>query len=410
MTKLIRVAALVMGFLLLAALVAWFYMNREEEFVAHLEMESDAMAVVDYYYPRQVRLSDTPAEPDLKLPAFISSARFGALKLGNGPDSLISVMLAQQAGNDSMFLYVDKNNNQDLRDDTDADWDEVGRTYMSRDVLVDVNYVEEGKEQIVPYPLTFYRYTNKLPDVVIAFRNGYRKGHVTLGDSTYGIAVFDDDLDGAFDQLDRGALVIDSNRDGVLAGASDSEEYLPLSSRFAAGGWTYHVKNVSVSGYRIVFVRDDTTLFAGDTPGTDSRAPAFRTEAIDGEILDLADYRNKVVLLDFWATWCSPWKEHLPDLKRTYNRYHRRGFDIIGLNLDYDVEHLRAYLAKAGVDWPQITDGRGWEMPLVDVYRIRSLPKSFLLDRNGIIRYKDLRGKELESKVFELLNEPEPEE
>ena len=95
------------------------------------------------------------------------------------------------------------------------------------------------------------------------------------------------------------------------------------------------------------------------------------------------------------------------NLKRNYKKYQARGFEIIGMSLDYDVDYLREFLAKHEILWPQISDSQGWDMALVTDYQISALPKNFLLDREGVIRYKDLRGENLQAKIYELLNEPE---
>lgn len=393
-------AAILLGALIIFAV---FFFDRNE-FSAELAMESDAMSVVNYYYPKRIALQPSPPEANLKLPRFLSpSPRFGALSIGDEADSLITIVVDENQ--DSSRLFVDKNNNGDLTDDGDPGWDEDYPEYRTKEALIDVKYANSGPEAAVPYPVVFYRYKNRLQDAVIAYRNGYRKGEITLQDTTYRVAVFDDDVDGRFDELDAGALVIDLNRDGVLDGKSDSPEYYALSSPFNVNGTTYRVEEITRSGDRLTVSIADTTVFPGFAQQIGMRAPQFRLQDIDGQLVDLKALRGQVVLLDFWATWCQPWENHRGDLKRIYDKYHHRGFEIIGLSLDYDLDLLKTYVSEHNLRWPQIGDGRGWEIPVVGLYNIRAIPKNLLLDKNGVIRYKDLYGKKLETKVYELIQE-----
>lgn len=406
--KAVLVAGIVVGVAVTASVL--YFLTRPEVFIAELVMESDAMSVVNYYYPRRIKLQEQPVEPGLKLPDLASSRPlFGTLVLGTGPDSLITLLLDEVDGNTS-YLYVDSNNNEDLTDDGEPAWDTNERAYKMKEVLIDVSYRKRDGILTVPYPVTFYRYGRKLLDSIICYRNGYRRGFVMLPDSAIKLAVFDDDLNGRFDEPDRSALVIDLDGDGVLEGESSSDELFALNAPFVVGGQAFRIKGITPAGDYLTIVRVDSVV-TPKTSLTEELTPiSFRTLDMDGRIIDLTDYRNRVVLIDFWATWCKPWEAELADLKRRYGRYNNQGFEIIGMNLDYQLDHLQEYLQENGITWPQIADGRGWDMSFVDFFNIKTLPRNFLLDKTGVIRYRDLRGKNLQSKIFELLNEPGTEE
>jgi len=339
------------------------------------------------------------------LPESSGKRQFGLLALGNDVDSLFSLVLETKR-NGSQLLFIDKNNNEDLSDDENEEWTET-KSFLTKEELIEVTYLEDGEEHIVPYPVVFYKYKNKLPDVIAAYRNGYRKGAITLEETSLKMAIFDDDLNGLFHERDRGVMVVDLNGDGVLDGSTDSEEYLALGAMFNYLGKAYTVHNVSSSGNKVTLAERKIQNFPNKILKIEQRAPAFRSQAIDGRIVDISNYKNKVVLVDFWATWCKPWERGLAERKNLYQRYNSRGFEIIGISLDYDLTHLQNYLSTNKIKWPQLADGNGWDMPLFNLYRLKSLPKSFLLDRNGIIRYRDLQGAQLQAKVRELLNEPE---
>ncbi len=116
------------------ALILWFVLSRPKEYKAQLAMESDAMSIVNYYNPKRIRLQEHPLESNIKLPEFIfTSPKFGALVIGNGPDSLITIALDESPGKGESFLFIDRNNNQDLTDDEDYNWDDDKSTYWTKE-------------------------------------------------------------------------------------------------------------------------------------------------------------------------------------------------------------------------------------------------------------------------------------
>jgi len=404
MKKNILIPVLIGVLLCMAGL--WYFLTRPKTYVADLTMESEAMSMVDYYVPYRISLTTTPAESALTLPQFnTTTPKFGYLHLGNSDDPVISIALDENPG--SSLLYVDRNNNEDLTDDGDPAWDEENRAYRSKEVLIDVGYGTGANTLSVPYPVVLYRYKNRLPDAVIAYRNGLRKGAVMLADSSYKIALLDDDLDGLFDDRDAGTLIIDRNSDGVLDGSADSDELYPLNASFVVGPGAYRIKSVSQSGDRVVIVATDRHIEQGVRLQENVPSPAFYTIDIEGKPIALSDYAGQVVLVDFWATWCKPWQQDLTGLRRLYRKYQPRGFEIIGINLDYDLELMHGFIKEKDIRWRQIATGEGWQMPFVDLFNVRGLPKRFLLDRRGIVRYKDLTPQQLDSKIRELLDESE---
>lgn len=128
----------------------------------------------------------------------------------------------------------------------------------------------------------------------------------------------------------------------------------------------------------------------------------FQVTDLNGQPLSLAQFRGKVVLLDFWATWCPPCKAEMPNLIQTYAKYKNRNFEIIGISLDRSMSPLKTYLEEQGIKWPQYYDN---SRNVSNMYQVKSIPSTFLIDAEGIIRMTNLRGSALESGVAQLVQE-----
>ncbi len=125
-----------------------------------------------------------------------------------------------------------------------------------------------------------------------------------------------------------------------------------------------------------------------------------------GVVHKLADYKGKVLMIDFWATWCGPCVGELPNVKKIYDTYHSQGFEILGVSLDQSREKLDAFLQQKGITWPQYFDGKGWQNDFSSKYMIQSIPATFLIGRDGVLIDKGLRGEELEAAVKTALAGP----
>lgn len=126
----------------------------------------------------------------------------------------------------------------------------------------------------------------------------------------------------------------------------------------------------------------------------------------EGETISLSDYagKGKYVFIDFWAAWCGPCVQEMPNVVEAYKKYKDKGFEIVGVSLDQDKDKWIQGIEDMNMTWPQMSDLKLWESEAVGLYGIRSIPHTVLLDKEGKIIAKDLRDKELHEKLAELLD------
>jgi peroxiredoxin len=134
-----------------------------------------------------------------------------------------------------------------------------------------------------------------------------------------------------------------------------------------------------------------------------SKFPDFEEKDLAGKPLSIASYKGKVVLVDFWATWCGPCIAELPNVQKAYEKHHDKGFEIIGISLDQDETKLSNFIKQKNMPWQQFFDGKGWGNKLAAKYGVNSIPATYLLDGEGKIIAKNLRGEELEQAVGKAL-------
>ncbi|HET6244866.1 MAG: AhpC/TSA family protein [Bacteroidetes bacterium] len=135
-----------------------------------------------------------------------------------------------------------------------------------------------------------------------------------------------------------------------------------------------------------------------------SDAPNITLKTPKDEIFSLSDLKGKVVLIDFWAAWCKPCRAENPNMLRLYNKYKDKGFDILGVSLDKDKESWVNAIKEDKLPWTQISDLQFWNSPVVKQYGFSGIPFTVLVDKDGKILAKGLRGQDLENKLEQVLN------
>lgn len=134
-------------------------------------------------------------------------------------------------------------------------------------------------------------------------------------------------------------------------------------------------------------------------------APDFSAATPNGKTLSLNQAKGKVTIIDFWASWCGPCRKENPNVVAMYNELHDKGLNIIGVSLDKDDAKWKGAIEKDNLTWQHISNLQGWDEPIAVQYGVTSIPATVILDKNGVIVARNLRGEELRAKVKELLAE-----
>jgi thiol-disulfide isomerase/thioredoxin len=136
-----------------------------------------------------------------------------------------------------------------------------------------------------------------------------------------------------------------------------------------------------------------------------AKALNFEGPNPEGEILSLESLKGKVTIIDFWASWCRPCRIENPNLVRLYKRMHDKGLEIVGVSLDKSKVNWERAIEDDGLIWNHVSSLQYWKETIAVLYGVRSIPEAFVLNEDGVIVAKNLRGAQLDAKIEELLGE-----
>ena len=146
------------------------------------------------------------------------------------------------------------------------------------------------------------------------------------------------------------------------------------------------------------------TQYSENKNGT-IQAPEISLNTPEGKTVKLSELLGKIVLIDFWASWCVPCRKENPTLVKLYSKYQKKGFTILSVSLDEDIKAWKNAIITDGLVWPNhVSDLLGWKSSMINLYSIEAIPLTILINKEGKIIGKDLRGATLEQKIAEIIN------
>lgn len=393
----------------------------QDEAIRLTPITKGASSKIGGYMPLRSEMSPEKPAALKKAPDGLVTAMYGTLPIGDG----IVFVIDEPDGKPAKF-WVDTNRNGDLTDDPATEWQ--SKSDKSRDgktltmyvgsAMVDIG--EPGKPLLVS--LGMYRFDKnderraELKNTVLYYRDYAYEGPVALGGKSHKAMLCDENARGDFrtketkeDEASGVTLMLDVNDNGKFDARGESYD---VAKPFNIGGTTWEIADMSRDGSSFRIVKSKKTVEEIlPPPDLSVGKPIMAFESVDtakGAVKFPGDFKGKIVLLDFWATWCGPCMGEMPNVVKAYEKFHKDGFEILGISLDNKdtIDGMPDVMKKSNMTWRQVADGKGWKAEIAQKFGISSIPATFLVDgTTGKIIGANLRGAALDSALEKALAE-----
>jgi thiol-disulfide isomerase/thioredoxin len=387
--------------------------SQEETF--HLKWQSSGIHEKDRgFRPHSLLLKKESPEGIKGMPKDLASPLYGELQLGP-PDALASFLVIVDApDNKPKRLFIDGNSNKDFSDDPACTWED--KTYKLRDGGDGLVWNADGMVKI-PFSegkrdgqLKFYFDKSRVMPPVnggvlrMSYFSDYGlAGDVKIDGQVIPVMLEDAGCRGHF-KISQEVMInpllwlgIPNPRTGAVG------VVVPAQKPFEVAGKWWALTNMTLDGAFQIKATEKPVMPTAPkevdlSPGV--KAPAFTGKQLTGKNIEFpGDYKGKIVLIDFWATWCGPCVAEIPNVIKAYEAYHEKGLEVLGVSLDKEdmSASLKTFTTKRKMPWPQVYDGKFWQADVAKLYGIRSIPHMLLVDGDTgeVIVNKAIRGEAL---------------